>query len=186
MTGSSETFVQLSLAYKILIDEKKRRVYDTHYLKNFPAEFNAKNIIPSNSKIILEEKRIVFPNSMTTLARNGLLRVGLRNKDRKKYSGIHHDVSILIREKEIQSGVIAKIPLTVRILCPQCMGSNVHCESCGGKGNYKGTRILDIKLEPALIQNGRIFELELGKFRPDKFVHFKKKILKVKLEIITD
>ncbi len=182
-TGSNEKFQNLSFAYRILIDEKKRKLYDDHYLKIFSFDFLKESNISRISRIVLDEKRIVFPNSISTRARYGLLRVGLRTKDRRKYSGINFDVSVIVKKKEIPSGVVAKIPLTVRILCPQCLGSDIYCESCAGKGNYKGNRALEIIFEPYLLVNDRIYEFELGRFRPDKFVHFKKKKLKVKIEI---
>ncbi|NUM40475.1 MAG: DnaJ domain-containing protein [Leptospiraceae bacterium] len=184
-TGSGENFIQIYYAYKVLINEKKRKIYDEYYLKKFSFLYKVNKSL-NQTKILLNEKRIVFPNSISTLAKHGLLRVGLRTKDRKKYSGINHDVEILIDKKEIYRGIIAKIPLTVRILCPECLGSDIYCESCNGKGNYKGTRTLILELEPEMIAHGKVFELELGRLRPDKFVHFKKKILKVKLEIITE
>ena len=120
---------------------------------------------------------------MAYLAKRGLLKVGFRTKDRKKYSGINHDVSLQIKKKEALFCVLAKIPLTVRILCPNCFGSNIHCKSCNGKGTYKGTRNLEVLFEPELLVNNKVYEFELSRFRPDKFIHFKKKILKVKIEI---
>ena len=173
-TGQKELFQEILSAYETLSASGKREKYDTGYLKNFhPEKFQSK--IPPG--------RIIFPGSIQNLARKGLLRKGIRNKDRKKYTGIDYDFGILINPDEIGKRILAEIPLTVRVLCPACLGSDLYCGSCGGKGNYKGFRFLKIFFEPEMVSHNKIYEFELSRFRPDRFVHFKKKTLKIKLEL---
>jgi hypothetical protein len=112
------------------------------------------------------------------------MKVGLRNKDRKVGTGVFHDLDIFIKRSELDHQVIVNIPLVVRILCPECRGSNLHCESCKGIGTYKGTRDLQVAFEPSMLVHKKIYELHLSHFRPDKFVHFKKKALKVQIQIL--
>lgn len=161
----------------------QRDAYDSAYQK-YKIKFTIRSLSLAGHKFVLPQSRIVYPSSMTYFAQRGLLRVGFRTKDRKRYSGINHDVSLQIRKKEALFRVLVKIPLTVRILCPECFGSNIYCESCGGQGTYKGTRNLEVLFEPELMVNDRVYEFELSRFRPDKFIHFKKKILRVKIEIL--
>ena len=106
-----------------------------------------------------------------------------RRKDRTKCTGINHDIDLIITKAEATKKILVKIPLTVRILCPECLGSNIYCECCNGIGTYKSTRSLQITFEPNLIVHNRVYEFELSRFRPDKFIHFKKKKLRVRIDI---
>ena len=132
---------------------------------------------------LLPQERLIYTTSMTFLARRGLLRAGFRRKDRTKYTGLSHDIDLLITKAEATRKILVKIPLTVRILCPECLGSNIYCECCNGIGTYKSNRSLQIVFEPNLIVHNRVYEFELSRFRPDKFIHFKKKKLRVRIDI---
>lgn len=169
ITGEEAFFKKVLHAYNMLTVKESREKYDLIYLHKF--------------HLVIPAARVIFPGSITHLARKGLLRKGLRNKDREKYTGINYDFCLLLKKEEIGKRITANIPLTVRILCPVCFGSDVYCGSCGGKGNYKGFRFLKLFFESEMIQHNRIYEFELSRFRPDRFVHFKKKTLKIKIEI---
>lgn len=176
-TGQTEKFQEIFTAYKTLVG-KEREDYDKRYLL-----LQNHNLKKSNQPFILPPDRIIYTTSMSFLAKKGLMRAGYRRVDRAKYTGIYHDLDILIKKEEAKKKIAVKIPLTVRILCPECMGSDIYCECCNGIGTYKGTRYLKVMFEPELIVNNRVYEFELSRFRPDKFIHFKKKKLRVKIEI---
>ncbi|MCX8000026.1 MAG: molecular chaperone DnaJ, partial [Leptospiraceae bacterium] len=86
--------------------------------------------------------------------------------------------------EELNKKIRVNIPLVVRVLCPECQGSNIHCECCNGKGTYKSTRDLQITLEPELLIHKKMYELDLSHFRPDHFVHFKKKKLVFQIQVL--
>ncbi|MCB1158473.1 MAG: DnaJ domain-containing protein [Leptospiraceae bacterium] len=172
-TGSRDRFIQIHSAYKFLVEPRQREAYDV-YLKS----------VQVDSIFILPYNRIIYTKNISELARRGLMRVGLRNKDREKYMGIQHDIDLILKEEECGKTVHVNLPLTVRVLCPSCLGSDLFCESCNGKGNYKGTRILRISFEPGQIIHNKLFVFDLGKFRPERFVHFKKKTLSLKTYIL--
>ncbi|MCB1141548.1 MAG: DnaJ domain-containing protein [Leptospiraceae bacterium] len=189
MTGSGEKFFEIHMAYKTLTGKNKER-YDEYYIR----EFISPSPPPSTTKpkagnlstpgiIQLPPGRIVYTSSMADLARMGLLRSGMRTRDRKKHTGLYHDLEIMINEKERKHKVLVSIPLTVRILCPSCLGSDIYCESCNGIGTYKSTRSLHLAFAPTLLEQGKVYNLELSKYRPDKFIHFKKKNLKVRIHL---
>lgn len=173
-TGDKQRFQEVSAAYKML-SGKLREDYDTIYKKIYFKGLQTIELAPN---------RIVFTRSLSELARKGLLKVGYRTKDRNKYTGVSHDIDLLIKKDETTSRILVKIPLTVRILCPQCYGSDIFCESCNGIGTYKSTRNLKLSFSPELLSSNKIYELELSRFRPDKFIHFKKNRLRVKINIL--
>lgn len=173
-TGCKEKFQEIHNAYAVLTGGRREK-YDILYKSLFLRE---------KDYILIPQERVVYANTMTELAKRGLLRSGLRKRDRHKFYHVHHDLDILIKSEESKKKVYVRIPLVVRILCPDCMGSNLYCEVCGGIGNYKSSRVLQVCFEPNLLQNGRIFELELSRFRPDKFIHFKKKFIRIRVNII--
>jgi molecular chaperone DnaJ len=60
------------------------------------------------------------------------MRSGFCKKDRAKFTGLNHDIDLLIKKEEMTKRILVKIPLTVRILSPECLGSNIYCECCNG------------------------------------------------------
>ncbi|TGN17361.1 J domain-containing protein [Leptospira idonii] len=180
-TGSEESFLKILSAYQVL-STGKRSVYDEIYKKIQAARF-LKEQVSLSSPIILPPSRVSFSTGILDLAKRGLMRKGFRTKDRRKVTGINYDIIIRIKERETFRRIIATIPLTVRIVCRDCMGGNPHCPACNGAGSYKSSRNLKVEFPPSTLQNNRLFEFDLSKFRPDSFTHFKKKLLKVKLQI---
>lgn len=178
-TGSEEKFRELLLAYKTLVDQTQRIRYDKLY-----SEKNNPNSKSKLSFIVLPPERIIYTNSIAYLARRGLLRKGSRTSDWTKYTGIYHDIDIIVKKVESSLNIVVRIPLVVRILCPSCLGSDIYCECCNGKGTYKSTRSLNILFVPNLLIHNKIYNIELGKFRPDKFIHFKKKNIKLRIELV--
>ncbi|GBF51008.1 DnaJ domain protein [Leptospira ryugenii] len=180
-TGSENQFKFLLTAYKTLSTEL-RKEYDEAFKKSKAIQF-IQNELSKQKPFILPPSRIQLGNGILELARKGLMRKGFRNRDRKKITGINYDILIKIKKNESMRTIIAQIPLTVRIVCQTCMGGDPHCPGCDGAGSYKSSRNLTVEFPPSTIQNQRIYEFDLSKFRPDSYTHFKKKILRVKLHV---
>ncbi len=178
-TGSEIEFIRIFSAYQVLSSEK-RSSYDELYLK-LRSFKEALQQTSQDSAVYLPMDRVEYPTNISTLARKGLMRKGLRTKDRRKFTGIHYDILLQIRPEELGKKVVALIPQTVRVVCGECLGRDPHCSACGGAGTYKSSRNLKVEFSAASLQNGRMFSFDLSKFRPDSFTHFKKKILKVKI-----
>jgi hypothetical protein len=179
-SGCREKFLLVHSAYSTLSGNFREK-YDILY-KN---TYREKYLRETTNSIILPPNRIVYTTTMSKLAKLGLMKTGLRTGDRRRFTGIFHDLDLIIKEEEKKFKILARLPLTVRVLCPECMGgSQTFCDVCGGIGTYKSTRTLQIGLEPHLLEPGKIFELELSRFRPDKFIHFKKKQLRFKINIL--
>jgi DnaJ-class molecular chaperone len=186
VTGSSEQFKRILKAYKILSSDRDRKIYDYA----FESYHKNQNTLTSDidKKITalhpIPPSRIIFTQSVRDFAKKGLMRKGYRMKDRKKWTGIIHDVDVQILESEQNTVLHVQIPLTVRILCPGCMGSDIHCSACGGNGSYKSFRNLTLDLIPTQWQSGQILDIDLSHLRPDRFTYFKKKKIKVRLVVI--
>lgn len=178
-TGTREKFEEIHKAYQILSSEQ-REVYDKVYQKVYTLK---RKLLVQKESILLNPDRIQYTTSIQKLAKRGLLKTGLRKKDRSKFTGEKHDIDLKILKSEIGKKILVKVPLVVRQLCPSCQGSDLHCESCNGIGNYKSTRYLQIGFEPNQVVNNRIYEFELNRLRPEKFIHFKKKKLRIKIEL---
>ncbi|EMF81831.1 DnaJ domain protein [Leptospira weilii serovar Topaz str. LT2116] len=188
-TGSSHLFQKFSHSYQILTHPIRRKEYDLQYLSRHPEILFRFKSSPEGRNDLTKIKRIpstriLYAGQAVELARKGLLRAGMRNRDRRKYSGIYYDIRILLTPEELDFPLSAKIPLVVRVLCPDCRGSNVFCDSCGGKGTYKSFRNLNLEAEAGKLLPGKVYELDLAKLKPEGFVHFKKNRLKVKIELL--
>ncbi|MCG9876542.1 MAG: DnaJ domain-containing protein [Leptospiraceae bacterium] len=193
-TGSKTAFQKILKAYQILCSERDRKIYDYAYSNFINSQIESTrqsllhkewvNEVQNQNTYSIPHSRIVFAHSVTEYAKIGLMRKGYRMKDRRKWTGINYDVEIRIEPNEVSKILRANIPLTVRKLCPICLGSDIHCSSCGGNGSYKSSKNLIIDLLPDRWKNGQILELELSRYRPDKLTHFKKKKLKIKLSIL--
>ncbi|TGK22360.1 molecular chaperone DnaJ [Leptospira fluminis] len=179
-TGSAEIFLKIVRSYKVLTQPEERLRFDTQL-----ALRGGQKIQNPSRTFLVPASRIIFSAKAVEFAKRGLLRAGFRNRDRRKYTGIYHDIRLCLTEEELEGTVLAAIPLVVRVLCPECRGSDLNCGSCGGKGTYKSFRYLKWKSGPGTLVPGRIYTLDLSGFRPDSFTHFKKREIKVKIEVYT-
>ncbi|EPG72866.1 DnaJ domain protein [Leptospira fainei serovar Hurstbridge str. BUT 6] len=179
ITGSSEIFLKIVRSYQILTKPDERSRFDSE-LRARQKEADARRSLQT---FLIPPSRIIFSAQAVEFAKRGLLRAGIRNRDRRRYTGIYHDICLRLREEELAGKILAEIPLVVRVLCPECRGSDLNCGSCNGKGTYKSFRYLKWSSGPGTLVPGRIYTLDLSGFRPDAFTHFKKRHIKVKIEL---
>lgn len=173
-TGNQERFIAIANVYKLLQNPHWKAIYDNEYQK--------RQLLATIIQI--PPDRIFYTTNISRLARYGLMRKGLRNKDRAILAGIHYDADIFLTREELQAEILIRYPLTARVLCPECKGSDIFCSSCNGKGSYKSTRFLQIHFRPGQVILDTLYEFSLSSFRPGKFIHFKKKTLRIKLHLI--
>jgi DnaJ-class molecular chaperone len=181
ITGSVSEFEKILRAYQILTSKRDRAIYDYAYFTRLSQSQKSLEKFPIVTNIPVE--RIQFATSVLEFAKKGLMRKGYRMKDRRKWTGIQHDVEVFILPQESEKVIRIQIPLTVRTICPNCLGSDLHCESCGGSGSYKSSRNLVLDLLPNQWRADSIMVIDLSKHRPDKFTHFKKNKIKLLLKL---
>lgn len=119
---SLEKFKEISLAYQVLSDPQKRKLYD-QYGKDF------------ENKSQMEQNPFGDMFNM----------FGFRGKGRNS-KGSQRVVDISLTLKEIYTGVTKKISFERFVPCHKCDGSGmvsggtaVNCEGCGGSGNVTKT-----------------------------------------------
>jgi molecular chaperone DnaJ len=107
-TGQVTKFQHLLAAYQVLSGEF-REAYDKAYLKHLSLKAN---VDKAKKEFLLPQERLIYTTSMTFLARRGLMRTGFRKKDRAKFTGLNHDLDLIIKKEEATKRILVKIPLT--------------------------------------------------------------------------
>lgn len=170
--GDGLAFLSIYNAYKILSNAESRQKYDLQRKQLLQPVRKAAVRIPAS--------RLIFPGNVAALARRGLLRRELRSRDRKFYLRINYDVELPLSARELLQPIQVSIPVIVRSVCPECRGSSPYCLVCSGRGSRKSSRLIQLLLEGGLM-NGQILEVKLQGLRPEPFMHYKKKKLRIKI-----
>ncbi|MBU42306.1 MAG: molecular chaperone DnaJ [Spirochaetaceae bacterium] len=183
--GDPLRFHSIYTAYRILSQESTRRRFDEvffrHRLKQ--AGLNSTNQI-TKKVFRVGAERFVYPTSVASLAKRGLLRKKFRSRDRRRYLRIDYDLELPLLEREMPGPLRIYVPVVARILCPDCLGSDLDCYACNGKGSYKASRTVRLDLEGGLSE-GQILQLDLTGLRPDgPLSYFKKKTIRIKITCI--
>lgn len=196
--GDGLKFLELYTAYRVLGDNTSRNRYNVQYVgylnrhgANVPpvtgsappsAQPSAHDTGPleSEGRIVVPPGRLVFPGNLAMLARRGLLRRQFRRLHRRWMWSINYDIELPLLARELSSPLLVAIPVVARTLCPDCRGSNLHCPACNGRGSYKNTRTLRLKLDGGLA-DGQIIEIPLERLRLESLSYFKKKRLRLRI-----
>ena len=194
--GDGLKFLELYTAYRVLGDNASRNQYNVQYLgylneRSEPASGKMRDgsgavhasgpsLSESGQTLVVPPGRLVFPGNVAVLARRGLLRRKFRRLHRRWMWNINYDVELPLRDSEFARPLLVSIPVVARTLCPDCRGSNLHCTACNGRGSYKNTRLLRLKLEGGLAY-GQIIEIPLEKLRLESLSYFKKKRLRLRI-----
>ncbi len=159
--------------YRILGDDALREEYDRRL-------FSAKKT-SKDGFMILPKKRIKYSVSLGALLKTRLLNKKIRHRELLKNFG--QDIEVFITPGEARKGVLAYIGLPSRIACPLCYGQERDCRVCHGVGRIGSTSMLELRIPPP-IEHGSFIELDLLHARPDRFISFTMKTLRVKVSII--
>ena len=183
--GDGLKFLDIYNAYQVLIDHQSRNTYNARYLAfirsaGLPETKRSKAIDAEVIRLEIPPARLIYPGNVATLARRGLLRRKFSGRDRRIILNIDYDVELPLSEKEFSSPLLVRIPLIARTLCPECRGSNIHCQCCNGRGSGKRTRLIRLNLDGGLLP-GQVLELQLSRLRMEPLSHFKKKHLRIKI-----
>ena len=185
--GDPLRFHSIYTAYRILSVESSRRRFDEvffrHRLKKAGLDKNNATG-PARKVFRVGAERFVYPTSVASLAKKGLLRRKFRSRDRRRYLRIDYDLELPLLEREMPGPLRIYVPVVARILCPDCLGSDTDCYACNGKGSYKASRTVRVDLEGGLSE-GQILQLDLSRLRPDgPLSYFKKKTIRIKITCI--
>lgn len=183
--GDPLRFHCIYTAYRILSVESSRRRFDEVFFRHRLRNAGLNNAVRPLRKVFrVGAERFVYPTSVVSLARKGLLRKKFRSRDRRRYLKIDYDLELPLLEREMPGPLRIYVPVVARILCPDCLGSDTDCYACNGKGSYKASRTVRVDLEGGLSE-GQILQLNLSGLRPDgPLSYFKKKTIRIKITCI--
>lgn len=174
--GDGLQFLELYSAYRVLSNNTTRNLYNAQYLAHQrpspqPIAVNRITIMPG---------RLVFPGNVAVMARRGLLRRRFGRLHRRWMWNVNYDVELPLLREELRGQLLVKLPVVARTLCPDCRGSNIDCPACNGRGSYKNTRTIELRLDGGLV-DGQIIEIPLERLRLESLSYFKKKKLRLKI-----
>jgi len=171
--GDGLQFLELYSAYQVLSDPQARLEYDRIYA-------GRQRAIRERDTLFIPGSRLKFPGAIANLARRGLLSRKFRSRDRKFYLNVDYDLELQLTPREQRSRIAVDIPVVVRVLCPDCRGSDPQCEACDGRGTYKASRPVRLTFEGGLT-HGQIIEVNLSGLRPGPLSHSKRKKLRLRI-----
>ena len=183
--GDPLRFHSIYTAYRILSQESTRRRFDEVFFRHRLKQAGLNSTNQMTKKVFrVGAERFVYPTSVASLAKRGLLRKKFRSRDRRRYLRIDYDLELPLLEREMPGPLRIYVPVVARILCPDCLGSDLDCYACNGKGSYKASRTVRLDLEGGLSE-GQILQLDLTGLRPDgPLSYFKKKTIRIKITCI--
>lgn len=170
--GDAMRFHEAYTAYRLLMDAQKRQQYDE--LRRI-----ASSGLPLQ-RTMINIKRFVFPNSVAVLAKRGLMRANFRGRDRRIHTKIDYDMELPLSSEELTRPLLVPVPVTVRTICLECLGSDPHCSVCDGRGSCKSGSIVPWKINGGLA-HGQIVELGLERLRPAPLSYYKKRRIRIKI-----
>lgn len=170
--GDAMLFHEAYTAYRLLMDTDARSQYDR-------LRENARSSRPL-ARTMINIKRFVFPNSVAALAKRGLMRANFRGRDRRIHTKINYDMELPLSLEELSKPLLVPVPVTVRTICTECLGSDPHCSVCDGRGSCKSGSIVPWKINGGLA-HGQIVELGLERLRPGPMTYYKKRRIRIKI-----
>lgn len=124
--------------------------------------------------------RFLFPGNVTHLARNKTLHSKLSVKKGRWIIEKGFDLELPLYPEEFNRPMVLRVPVVSRALCPDCLGSDIHCPACDGRGSYRKTVTVRLFAEEGLT-DGQIIQLRLDQLKPGTLSHFKKKSMRIKI-----
>jgi len=178
----SVDYVKIIEAYKILIDEKKRKEYN---LKNgivdtFQSESLKNN---RNGIFIIPNSRIEYSLSLENLLKNKIkIATNFKHKDYQFFIG--QDIVIYIKPMELKSGAAAILEFPARMVCPACLGRKRDCYRCHGTHYIKTVEKIFFHI-PRNVKNGDILEINPRDYTKNA-IHIRSHTIKIRINIIED
>ena len=174
LSSESSMFLKILDAYKTLIDDKKRNLYNTMQIcekaKRSPA-------LPKN--------RVSFAVSLQDLVdlRHFYRKTNGRRSGHFKPKG--YDVCVYLTRSELENGSHVKIDVPAHVICPSCGGDRVHCSLCSHRGHILKAVTVPV-LIPGNMEDGDIFYLPVRKLRQKEYTYFMIENLYIKIKIFQE
>ncbi len=157
--------------YRVLSDESSRMEYDR-------ALFGSAR--SSGGHPIIPRKRIHYSVLLGNLLKARIAPKNMKRKDILDNFG--QDIEIIVTPAEAISGACAYIDLPARMLCPLCMGKDVHCYACKGIGRIHTSSQIEVRIPPH-VDGSTYIDVDLLRMGPDKQTTFCAKSVRIKITI---
>ncbi|HEB33417.1 MAG TPA: hypothetical protein ENI15_21465 [Spirochaetes bacterium] len=174
LSSENSMFLKILDAYKTLIDDKKRKLYNTAQLceqaKRSPA-------LPNN--------RVSFAVSLQDLID---LRCFYRKTNGRKSGHFRpkgYDVCVHLTRSELENGSYVKIDIPAHVICPSCGGDRVHCSLCSHRGHILKAVTVPVPI-PRNLEDGDMFYLPVRKLRQKEYAYFMIENLYIKIKILQE
>ncbi len=157
--GNPYTFHQIYISYKFLLDPEKRKKYNEVYKKYLEKSKyieNIKNIPPHRFKSSTTLKMIL---------EKGIRLSKLNKLDKFFLLKINYDYILNLHPDETSKILIFNLPILIKKLCRDCMGSSLDCSFCNGIGWYTTQSIIKISVPPNILHNLQIMDIDLRKMK---------------------
>ncbi|MDD5067670.1 MAG: DnaJ domain-containing protein, partial [bacterium] len=169
------TFNRITSAYKTLMDEKERILYNEKLLN---VRFR-----PEPRSLEKKEKgiKVIYSRSLGTLARRGFFLSHITKSYRKSID-LKYDVEVFIDYEQSRKAGSFEIDVPAKFPCPECSGQDHYCRFCDGKSYI----VRPVKIRVALPQAplpGEIFEVNLSSLKQSHLTVIKAAKLRIKVNL---
>lgn len=171
---TQDKFRYILMAYQVLIDINERKTFDQKL-------FSQKNMVTIDNKTYpyLSRERVLYSTSLKTLLEKGLLNSKMKRKDRLFNLG--SDIIVSLTSREVNTGVIAPIPIPARCVCDICYGEDTICPLCHGVGRLSKMETVYILIPPQSLHK-QIIEVDLSDYRAKRLSYFAIRSIKICVE----
>jgi len=164
-------FLKILTAYKTLIDERKRALYNTLLSEK-----------PVFRDVLLPKNRLEFALSLADVARLRVFNRGKTGRRTGMYNPKGYDVMVRVKREELAGGARIYIDIPSHVVCPLCRGSRVYCPLCSGKGHIVKAVPVPVDL-PREARNGEIISVYIRDKKSKEYAYYFIDSLRIKITI---
>ncbi len=172
ISNNHHLFIEILDAYKTLIDDDKRKIYNSS-LKKFTLQKGS----------FIPKSRVSFAVSLQDIARFKIYYPAKRKRRTGGFKPKGYDVCVQLTQSELQGGSVVYIDIPAHVICPLCGGNRVHCTLCSYKGYVLKAVPFPVSI-PKDLRDGDIFSVPIRELKIKEYVFFLIKELFVKIKII--
>jgi DnaJ-class molecular chaperone len=174
LSSDSSMFLKILDAYETLIDDKKRKIYNTIQLYE---QVKKSPILPKN--------RVSYAVSLQDLVDMRCFNRKTNGRRSGHFKPKGYDVCVYLTRSEIKNGSVVKIDLPAHVICPSCGGNRVHCSLCSHKGHILKAVTVPVPI-PRGLGDGEIFYLPLRRLRQKEYTYFMIENLYIKIKLFQE
>jgi molecular chaperone DnaJ len=167
-------FVAVLAAYKTLIDDEKRSVYNDR-ISDGGFRLTARRPLPCS--------RVSFALSLEDVVRfKPPARRGQRRKPGEWNPKGYH-VRVGVTRAEMRAGSTVEVGVPAHVVCPACGGDRVHCNHCSYRGYVLRAVPVMVPI-PTDLSHGAVFAFPLREIKNKRYAFFMVDTLYLKVVVL--